>query len=85
MPYSLRYRQGSPKTGEKMIIFTRDDNTKIAIRPSSVVSVEDCLYDVTMSCIDYLVNREKKTIESMRVKHTVQEVVDALNKVESWI
>jgi hypothetical protein len=68
-----------------MIIFTRDDNTKIAIRPSSVVSVEDCLEDAAMSFIDYLPNRQKKRVETIRVKHTLQEVVDALNKVESWV
>ena len=68
-----------------MIIFTRDDNTKIAIRPSSVVRVEDCLESAAMSFIDYLPNRQKKRVETVCVKHTLQEVVDALNKVESWI
>jgi phage major head subunit gpT-like protein len=68
-----------------MIIFTRDNNTKIAIRPSSVVSVEDCLENAAMSFIDYLPNRQKKAVETIRVKHTLQEVVDALNKVESWL
>ena len=68
-----------------MIIFTLDDNTKIAIRPSSVVSVEDCLEDAAMCFIDYLPNRQKKSVETIRVKHTLQEVVDALNKVESWL
>lgn len=68
-----------------MIIFTMDDDTKIAIRPSSVVSVEDCLEDAAMSFIDYVPNRQSKKVKTIRVKHTVQEVVDALNKVESWL
>lgn len=84
MPYSLRYRQDIIKTGEKMIIFTRADESKIAIRPSSIVSVEDCPQDPKMSFVSYVPNRQQDSIEEIRVKHTVQEVVDALHKVEVY-
>lgn len=67
-----------------MIIFTRADESKIAVRPSSIVSVEDCPEDPKMSFLSYVPNRQQDFVDEIRVKHTVQEVVDALHKVEAY-
>ena len=64
-----------------MIIFTKDNDTQIAIRPLSIVTVETDVEDPFCCFIEYVVNSRNKEPEIVCVKHTVQEVVDAINKV----
>jgi hypothetical protein len=66
-----------------MIIFTKQDGAQIAIRPSSIVTVETDVEEPSNCFVEYVVNSRNKEPEIVCVKHTVQEVVDALNKINA--
>ena len=68
-----------------MIILTTTKDMPIALRPSGVVAVEQHPDDPSISAVIHILNRQSKKTNTLLVKHTVQEVVDALNKVESWL
>ena len=68
-----------------MIILKTLDNKPTALRPSAIVAVEEHPENPEISTVIHILNRQSKKINKLLVKHTVQEVVDALNKVESWI
>jgi len=68
-----------------MIIFKTPADLPVAIRPSNVVAVEQHPSNPEFSAITHIMNRASKKNSVLIVKHTVQEVVDALTKVESWI
>lgn len=63
-----------------MIIFTTVKDMQVAIRPHSIHAVEQHPDDPAVSAITYSLTNRKKT-NILFVKHTVQEVVDAINKV----
>lgn len=67
-----------------MIILTTTKNAPIAIRPSSIVAVEQHPDDPSVSAVIHILNRQSKKTNTLLVKHTVQEVVDALTKVEAF-
>ena len=81
MPFSLRAFDKEIK----MIIFKTPADLPVAIRPSNVVAVEQHPTNPELSAITHIMNRASKKNNVLIVKHTVQEVVDALTKVESWI
>ena len=63
-----------------MIIFTTVKDVQVALRPHSICAVEEHPEDSKISAITYKLANRKKT-QILLVKHTVQEVVDAINKV----
>ena len=63
-----------------MIIFTTVKDVQVAIRPHSIHAVEQHPEDPAVSAITYSLTNRKKT-NILFVKHTVQEVVDAITKV----
>lgn len=68
-----------------MIIFKTLKDIPVALRPSNVVAVEQHPDDPNVSVITHILNRNKKKTNMLMVKHSVQEVVDAIGKTESWI
>lgn len=68
-----------------MIILKTLKDKPAALRPSSIVAVEEHPEDPSVSAVTYILNRQSKKNNTLLVKHTVQEIVDALNKVESWL
>lgn len=68
-----------------MIILKTLKDTPIALRPSNIVAVEQHPEDPSVSVVMHLLNRQTKKTSSLLVRHTVQEVVDAVSKVESWL
>ena len=85
MPYSLHYFHDIQREGEKMIILKTLNDKPTALRPSSIVAVEEHPENSEISAVIYILNRQSKKTNTLMVRHTVQEVVDALNKVESWL
>lgn len=68
-----------------MIILTTTKDMPIALRPNSIVAVEQHPDDPSISAVIHILNRQSKKTNTLLVKHTVQEVVDAIGKTESWI
>ncbi len=68
-----------------MIILTTAKGTPAAIRPSNIVAVEQHPEDPAYSAVMHILTRASKKTSTMIVKHTVQEVVDAISKVENFI
>lgn len=68
-----------------MIIFTTVKDIPVALRPNNVLAVEQHPEDAGVSVITHILNRNSKKVNTLFVKHTVKEVVDAMNKMESWI
>lgn len=68
-----------------MIILKTLNNKPTALRPSAIVAVEEHPENPEISAVIHILNRQSKKTNTLLVKHTVQEVVDALNKVESWV
>jgi uncharacterized protein YlzI (FlbEa/FlbD family) len=68
-----------------MIILKTLNDKSTALRPSGIVAVEEHPETPEISAVIYILNRQSKKTNTIMVKHTVQEVVDALNKVESWL
>lgn len=68
-----------------MIILKTVNEKPTALRPSSIVAVEEHPENPEISAVIYILNRQSKKTNTLMVRHTVQEVVDALNKVESWL
>ena len=68
-----------------MIILKTVNNKPTAIRPSAIVAVEEHPENPEISAVIHILNRQSKKTNTLLVRHTVQEVVDALNKMESWL
>lgn len=67
-----------------MIIFKTTSDTPVALRPHNIVAVEQHPSGPELSAITHILNRNTKKTNILIVKHTVQEVVDALSKFESY-
>jgi hypothetical protein len=68
-----------------MIIFKTVKDLPVALWPSNVVAVEQHPDDENVSVITHILNRNAKKTNILMVKHSVQEVVEAVNKVNSWL
>ena len=85
MQYSLHYFEDASKTGKKMIILKTLQGKPTALRPTNIVAVEEHPENPEISAVIHILNRQSKKTNTLLVRHTVQEVVDAIGKTESWI
>lgn len=67
-----------------MIIFNSLRGVPVALRASNIMAVEQHPEDAGVSVITHTLNKMSKKTNTLFVKHTVQEVVDALSKTENW-
>ena len=69
-------------TGQEMIILKTPNDLQVALRAHNIIAVEQHPSQEGCAVITHEVVRGKKP-SLLLVKHTVQEVVDALHKVEN--
>lgn len=67
-----------------MIILHTHTGKPVGLRPSHIIAVEEHPEDPSISAVTHTLNHRAKKTNIILVKHTVQEVVDALNKVDSF-
>lgn len=68
-----------------MIIFKTTSDKQVAISANNVIAVEEHPENPEVSVITHIMNRNSRKTHMLAVKHPIQEVVDAVNKVDSFI